>query len=342
MWLGPLLKIVYRLVMKAYFFIPAFDAFISGGNLYNEHLIQALEKKMDCMLIHNLSQWPQAFEKNDVLLVDTLFMNQVLANDFKGKKILIVHHLEGFEKGALSQEEKIQLKEFDAFLVSSSFSQTFLQEEGFLKPISVIEPALHFEAQTLDKSFDSFNILLVSNIIQRKGILPFLQAFQKVFANQLSDRKIELAIVGDSSMDISYQQKVAEYISASPFLKALNPIQGHKSKEEMGSMYHHSNVFVSAASMETFGMALQEAMAFSLPLFALKAGHVTAHLDKQSSFGFENLEELCFALLEFYQKPNEHQRILSFAKKRTLESSYPTWDNKAKELKTFLLKFELL
>ena len=269
------------------------------------------------------------------MLVDTLFMDQIKGKTFHGKKLLLLHHLQGFEKGALSQEEIQQLKGFDSFLVSSKFSKNFLLKEGFTKQIVVIEPALHFAPNQNDKKVNPFHILLVSNIIERKGILPFLISFHAVFSNQITERKIELSIIGDTEMEVDYLQKVNDFISGQAFLKELNPIKGLRTKDELVENYQKSNVFVSAASMETFGMALQEAIAFSVPIFALKAGYVSAHLDDQSSFGFSNMKKLVLALLELYQYPNKHQSILSAAQNRTKATNFPTWEEKAKYLKKF-------
>ena len=91
-------------------------------------------------------------------------------------------------------------------------------------------------------------------------------------------------------------------------------------------------MFVSAADMETFGMAVHEARAFGLPVLALDAGHVRAHLtspDHGSLFGsLDELTEACIALI---RDPDECGRVAARAHAARLADDY-SWDAAAERL----------
>ena len=48
---------------------------------------------------------------------------------------------------------------------------------------------------------------------------------------------------------------------------------GSLSREQVQEKLQTATLYLSTSSMETFGMALQEAKAFGLPILALKAGY---------------------------------------------------------------------
>ena len=132
-----------------HFLIPDPNKIVSGGNIYNRFLIEALQK-----LGINATQinvFPDnGISKNEYIIVDTLFLEQVIPqlNEYKKKghknTFLLVHHLESlYPPNSFSNYqyfekfERRKLEKFDAFLVTSFFTKKYLQQNKMHQPIAV-------------------------------------------------------------------------------------------------------------------------------------------------------------------------------------------------------------
>jgi glycosyltransferase involved in cell wall biosynthesis len=89
---------------------------------------------------------------------------------------------------------------------------------------------------------------------------------------------------------------------------------------------------VSAARMETYGMALAEAKAHGLPILASEGGNVRDHFrDGHDGLLFASIAELAQGLLELARAPARLQHLLAAAALEASSARY-TWDDAAESL----------
>src|SRR5205823_8898210 len=84
--------------------------------------------------------------------------------------------------------------------------------------------------------------------------------------------------------------------------------------------------------METFGMSLQEARAFGLPILALDAGHARAHFTHgENGFLFSTIDDLSTGLLELARDDRAAGALFERSQALALRSG-STWKAAAESL----------
>ena len=279
---------------KLYFVLPADRHLPSGGNIYNQKLLSALETDGQQLIILDFSTYQEAVlqDKAGCYWVDSLFLKdmQPLLH-LKSKQAIsffICHHLDSLFPPAgktsdeiFRQEEADVLRFFQGFLVTSSFSGQYLRKRGCQQPIMLVEPAAaihsHKSKKTSSASNAPLQALMVANIIRRKGVLEWL-----THVSQLATPTDHffITIAGRLDIEQSYATACQEFVTSHAILQQRVVFTGGIAHEEVMPYYERSDLFVSAATMETFGMAIQEALACRLPVLALEGGYVQYHIDQ--------------------------------------------------------------
>ena len=288
------------------FVIPDVNAFQSGGNIYNKNLIGGLRKNgYDSEILDFVG-----FKKKKIhqleghYFFDTLYFTHLESIFTKKNKDtqfwLIVHHLESLYppkdwtvNDYFQQKEQPFLVQFDGFLTSSQFTADYLLEHGLTQNKIVIPPAIsvnaklnHMEriSRTCPDSYRdgsskpfSINALMVANLVERKGILPFLEYLLKSALLQ-QNVLLKIHLVGSETIEPIYAQRCLDLLTQNPALKKIVHYHGQLSPTQLHSYYQRSNLFISTAFMETYGMALQEARSFELPILAINGGNVKNHV----------------------------------------------------------------
>ena len=273
------------------FVIPDVHAFQSGGNIYNKNLIAGLEQCGTTVKVLDLD----GFRKKAIqqlqgyYFFDTLYFTQLEQIFTKKNKRasfwLIVHHLESLypPKGWLSkdyllQKEKPFLDQFDGFLTSSQFTADYLETNGLWQTKIVIPPAIAFKSTPIfTKNSTPIKALIVANLVERKGILPFLKVLCKSSLLK-QNPSIQIHLAGSIDIENDYAQQCLALIATNDFLKKIIHYHGQLSSIQLHFYYKASNLFISTSFMETYGMALQEARTFHLPILALQGGNVGSHI----------------------------------------------------------------
>jgi glycosyltransferase involved in cell wall biosynthesis len=97
----------------------------------------------------------------------------------------------------------------------------------------------------------------------------------------------------------------------------------------METYYAFSSVFISASKMETYGMAVQEALAYGLPVLAYAGGYVRIHIRPGvNGYLCSTFSELARLCVKFIQDSKE----LEYLRDRTEKSRSGinhTWDKAA-------------
>ncbi len=111
---------------------------------------------------------------------------------------------------------------------------------------------------------ESFNLILVSRLIERKGIQHVLQAL-----SELNDKSIKLLIVGTGSYE-TYLKKLSKNLN----LDDTVTFHGFCLRTELPKLYNRHDCFILPSMAESFGIVFAEAMACGLPIIGGKTGGV--------------------------------------------------------------------
>lgn len=109
-----------------------------------------------------------------------------------------------------------------------------------------------------------FNLILVSRLIERKGIQHVLQAL-----SELNDKSIKLLIVGTGSYE-TYLEKLSKSLS----LDDTVTFHGFCLRTELPKLYNRHDCFILPSMAESFGIVFAEAMACGLPIIGGRTGGV--------------------------------------------------------------------
>lgn len=317
--------------MKLRFVIPDPEAFQSGGNLYNFHLVKALEHNGVVIQVVDFEQFVSGKERGDstVCFIDTLYFEALKQLDFELKNcFLIVHHLESlYPAGSHSdvvfeENEREFLNQFDGFLTSSEFTKEYLFEKELTqKHYIIVVPALCFQPNPVFEPGSILKAVIVANLIERKGIFPFLKCLQK---SNIDPEKCQIQIAGSVTLEPEYAQKCLNLIASDSKLSKLVEFLGPCDSSQIQTLYEQSNLFISTSFMETFGMALQEAVAYRLPILAFDGGNAKYHIESgKNGFLFSSIQDLVDKL-EILS--NDDQDFKSLTKKAWKFRKYESYD----------------
>jgi len=338
MWLGRVMK--GKLVVKHYFVLPQNHHLPSGGNLYNSFLIRALKNKGVPLSTGSFDQILKVVRKNIRMRiwVDSLCLPRLplLLGSTRSKQciFLIVHHLPSFEpdlshtrfKMRTDQEKKI-LSRINGFLVTSSYVKELLRERGFEKKIFVVvPPALCLNPHRKKERPKEFKGMMAANLIAQKGILDLLKSLEKEV--RPGDDFI-INIAGRDDIEPDYARACLEYIGSSSLLKESIHFLGFLKLKQMEELYATSSVFISASKMETYGMAVKEALAYGLPVLAYNGGYVRTHLQSGANgYLCSTFSELARKCVQFIRNPGELKSLSEQTEKSNRNRGY-TWKKAA-------------
>jgi glycosyltransferase involved in cell wall biosynthesis len=263
--------------------LPESHASISGGNLYNAALLEALQEQ-HAVKATSFDAFRADPEADGTFLIDSLnlvdFHELGGATSARQRHVLLVHHLPSLEPGlpaddpALVLEPKV-LASVDAFVCTSRFTEDYLRSKGLRQPMLTIEPVVippPIDDRPLDQPVSA---LMSCNLITRKGVLAFLQTLA---AGTRSADEYQLDLVGRHDLEPEYGAACQECVRSSPSLASRVTLRGEVAFASMSTWYQEANLFISASRMETFGISLQEARAYGLPILAVQGGNSENHL----------------------------------------------------------------
>jgi glycosyltransferase involved in cell wall biosynthesis len=337
------------------FVLPAQRGLISGGNIYNQRLIDALaaitapdalaapdahdaERPVRTLAVAE-GQAAMRAGTPGTYFIDTLNLGdfiELLAQPHpRQRRILIVHHLPSLEPGIDPDDpalaiERATLPRFDGFLTTSSYTTALLRARGHTtQVIMTVPPALSARDRQALRCPPVVRGLLVGNLIPRKGVLPFLSALD---AAVVSDDRFDIDIVGGTALDPDYARACAQLVASSPRLGPRLHLRGEVAHAAMDAYYGAASVVISASSMETFGMALQEARAWGLPILACDGGNVRNHFAPGHNGQLHaTVPALAHGFLALVRDPAHMQRLFACAQDMRAGDEY-TWDAAARAL----------
>lgn len=317
-----------------YFVLPEDRHLPSGGNIYNQKLTEALQAAGHSIYTISFEAYRQALQEDQpgCYWVDSLFVRQMTdlltIRSRHTRSFFIFHHLESLSPppGISSHEvfhrdEEKALAFFDGFLATSDFAEKYLRERGFRQPVLVVPPGLDPLPSFSRAPGDTVRALMVANLIERKGVLEWL--------THLGDSAVQnypfyLTIVGRDDLEPAYAQACRQAVAAHPVLREKICLTGSLPHTEVLRHYAQSDVFISAARMETYGMALQEAKACGLPLLAVAGGYAGKHIEPGvNGYIFQTIAKMA----EFFIDLVRQQKLSGW--QRHQPPKFPIWQQAA-------------
>ena len=326
-----------------YFVLPEEKEKISGGNIYNQYFIEAVQRQYQPVYSIHFDEYSQAIHENreGMYWVDSLLLDRMKPllpiHAPKTQSAFILHLLPSLfpppkhtSQDIFENHEKEILQYFKAFLVTSKFSKDYLLKRGFTaEPIIVAPPALCLKSLQKRRELQGIQALIVSNIIPMKGILEFVKSLKKR-GQKIENQPFRLNIVGRTDMNEEYAHACMEVVAHSPILKNTVTFTGPIPHQEMHNYYYQSNLFISPSAMETFGMALQEAKAFHLPILARKGGFIQDHIEQGiNGYSFSSVGALTDYLLYLLDYPEAFARLQNAAHQYSETLEDYSWEDAA-------------
>jgi glycosyltransferase involved in cell wall biosynthesis len=167
-------------------------------------------------------------------------------------------------------------------------------------------------------------LLCVANWVERKGILPLLEATAR-----LPDGLATLHLAGDDQADPGYAARVRARL-ALPDLAARVVVHGPLAREQVAALYQGADLFVLPSFREPYGTVWGEAMASGLPVVGWRAGNLP-HLAEHGREGLlvspGDVDALGRALSRLAGDETLRQRMAEAARRRA--AGRPTWEQAA-------------
>jgi glycosyltransferase involved in cell wall biosynthesis len=289
---------------------------VSGGNLYDQKLVESLRGRSHEVEILSLSRRGYVLDlaqnlspslgrrlvgtPYDLLLQDELthpslvMLNESLRRLVAYPLVAIVHHLRSSEdrptwQNALYRRvEKRYLESVDAFVFNSHTTRESVESLLAKKTRNVVAPpggdrlareTSPGEVEDRARERGELRLLFVGNVIARKGLHDLVEALAL-----LRDIPFRLEVVGSCEMEPAYAKRVHERIVELGLADRVR-FHGTLTGENLAACFRDAQVLVVPSSYEGFGIVYLEAMGFGLPVIASAAG-ATEEIVRHEVTGF--------------------------------------------------------
>ncbi|WP_347989075.1 glycosyltransferase family 4 protein [Methylomonas sp. AM2-LC] len=343
---------------------------VSGGYLYNRKLVSYLREQGEQVQIISLPQrryWQQLGDNFsqfclaqisaadiDILIQDAMvhpsvfMLNQRLSKQLKIPLIALIHLLTSFDHHPwfsvwfYRSIERHYLKSVAGIIVNSQTTKAQAIEltNNHPPPLCLAVPAGdNFPCAQIE--FDAINqrvltpgplhILLVGNVIQRKGLHVLLQALR-----QLPTENFQLTVAGRLDMEPDYVKRIETLIHDSQLQKQVllkGPVQG----QALANLYLQHHIMVLPSAYESYGIVYVEAQQFGLPVIGTRAG-AAKEIIKHGDNGYLIAVEDWQALADHLQTLQNKRSLLLELSQNSLAaySRHPTWKNSCKTIREYL------
>ena len=180
------------------------------------------------------------------------------------------------------------------------------------------------------RSKTEFVFLYVGRLIYRKGVLALVNAFNSICD---SDVQIKLIIVGDGEL--------CEKLHSISAGNSRIILKGELTGKDLYEMYNYANAFVFPSIDEPWGLVINEAMSFSLPVITTRDVGAAKDLIVEGLNGFimDGVEELPKVMrylssdVELSKKMGQHSKniILQWTMENQVSNVYAAWDRLCKK-----------
>ncbi|HKE14264.1 MAG TPA: glycosyltransferase family 4 protein [Kofleriaceae bacterium] len=277
--------------------------------------------------------------------------------------VLVVHLLPSMDPARAAGDPALAVEEaavprFDGFLVTSAYTAGVLRARGLTQPCLVVPPGLPHRPRPPLAYRPGARALLVGNLVANKGVLPFIHALAAALPRAggrgaAPTVPLTIDVVGRADLDPDHAAACLRAARAAGLTgeadgdgggggraeghgeaeggPAIIRFRGPTAYDDMDRHYRDASLLLSPSLMETFGMALQEARAFGLPILACRVGNTAAHIEEGvTGHLYDSAADLVNGLLELVRSPDRLRALFMSAQAARAGGDY-TWDAAARE-----------
>lgn len=278
---------------------------VSGGYLYNRKLVAYLREQGEQVTIINLPQrsyWRHLTDNfsngclqiiinanieiliEDAMVHPSLFwLNRRISQQLGIPLIALLHLLSSYEQHPVyigwfyRAIERGYLQTVNGFIANSQTTLNQLQTllVGSLPSHCIAVPAGdHFVAEAIDLAAirqraqlsGPLRILVVGNVIRRKGLHVLIKALQ-----QLPHHQFQVVVAGRLDMEPNYVRQLQAQIQAAGLQQTIvfhGPVEG----QALVNLYQQHQLMALPSAYESYGIVYLEAQQFGLPVIGTTAG----------------------------------------------------------------------
>lgn len=252
-----------------------------------------------------------------ILKIDYIWWNETLPNTPIKKGLLgkvrgycirnAVHH---FVSGTLAKEFIINYGVDEGII---TIIPDAVDNEKYIEYNNILQPLRDDIKNDYGFDQDDYTLLYVGQFIERKNIFLMLEAYRGVYED---DKKVKFIMVGGGELkDKIIQYKEEHGLEGLAVLDFMEP-------EKLAELYTISNVLILVSKSEPWGMVINEAMCFGVPIIASKNVGASADLvDTNTGLIIDNncnVVDLIIAL--------QNSRVENW-ETDTIKEKISSWDN---------------
>ncbi|MBT06987.1 MAG: glycosyl transferase, group 1 [Rhodospirillaceae bacterium] len=330
-----------------HFVVPGDINALTGGYIYDKHMIGGLQQEGLAVKLHlleaefplptgsGLSSAAEATEKisdGQVIIIDGLALGplqEILEVHRHRLKIVgLIHHPLANETGLrrdvakkLGEAERRALSFCRAVVVTSQITRSTLihKYDVQAEKICVIEPGAEKASVFSPRLKGAIRLICVASLIPRKGHNILVEAL-----SLLANRPWALTCIGDLHRDPRTSRLVRNLVIKFGLTDRINFV-GEVSDSHLQVHYQKANLFVLASHYEGYGMALSEAISWGIPVVSTTGGAIPSTVPRSASLLVRpgDARALSCAVGRFMDEPRVRTKLLAGA--RGASSKQKSW-----------------
>ncbi len=343
---------------------------VSGGYLYNRKLVAYLRSRgdeVDIISLPSQSYWRQLAvnfgntvlqqivdARIDILIEDAMahpslfWLNRRLRRELDIPIVALLHlltsfdHHPGYSAWFYRTIERCYLQSVTGMIANSqtTLNQLSLMLPGLLPAHCLAVPAGdNFSTTDMDVAAIAqralmpgpLRILLVGNVIRRKGLHVLIEALR-----QLPAEAYRLTVAGRLDMEPEYVIYIQQLIRAAQLQEQVI-LAGPQQDQDLADLYRDHQLMVLPSAYESYGIVYVEAQQFGLPVIGTTAGaarEIISHGDNGYLIDPEKPQDLAELLQNLH-----HDRRLLLQLSRNALAAYarqPKWEESCEIIRQFL------
>ncbi|MEE2693903.1 MAG: glycosyltransferase family 4 protein [Pseudomonadota bacterium] len=321
-----------------HFVVPGDINALTGGYIYDKHMIGGLQREGLAVKLHllepefplpsgsALSSAAATIEKisdGEVMIVDGLALgplHEILEVHRHRLKIVgLIHHPLADETGLridvardLGEAERQALSFCRTVVVTSQITRSTLIHKYDVRAekICVIEPGVKKACLFSPRLKGAIRLICVASLIPRKGHSILVQAL-----SLLADRPWDLTCIGDLCRDPQTSLRIRNLVRKFGLTHRIKFV-GEVSESRLQGYYQKAGLFVLASHHEGYGMALSEAISWSVPVVSTTGGAIPFTVPRAASLLVRpgDVHALSYAIGRFMDEPRVRLKLLAGAR----------------------------
>lgn len=265
---------------------PPLTALPSGGNIYNDQIIQ--QAKLHDFNLHSIAladivDKEQIITLNKIyglLIWDSLFLQDLAksASELKASQsCLLCHYLPSLNP-VISYKQRCRWQSLENSVLDAMrfiiVTGQLIKNEIHLrfpnKRVELCGPGMDSvfvqKSENLNAVASTTKLLTVANLLPEKGYVEILQSLADI-----NNHSWVWHICGSDSVNLGFTNQFWQTAKKLGLNQHIN-YRGILSHSQIASLMGNSELFVTASYYESFGMALAEAAAMRLPIISTQVG----------------------------------------------------------------------